>query len=75
MIPGQKIISIFGFIAIRNFIDATEVLEERVMIFTNEIAEIVHKVCDGFFGSANKNLGDCFLMIWKFQDDQVYLND
>jgi hypothetical protein len=29
----------------------------------------VHKVCDGFYGSANKNLGDCFLMIWKYQED------
>ena len=75
MIAGQKIIAIFGFIAIRNFIDATEVLEEKVMIFTNEIAEIVHKVCDGFHGSANKNLGDCFLMIWKYQDDQIYLDE
>jgi hypothetical protein len=36
------------------------------MIFANEIAEIVHNVCDSFHGSANKNLGDCFLMVWKY---------
>ena len=75
MVPGQKIIAIFGFIAIRNFVDATEVLEERVMIFTNEIAEIVHNVCDSFHGAANKNLGDCFLMVWKFQEDYIYLKN
>lgn len=42
MIPGKKIMAVFGFIAIRNFIDATQVLSERVMLFTNEIAEVVH---------------------------------
>ena len=30
MIAGRKIMAIFGFVAIRNFSDATEVLEERV---------------------------------------------
>ena len=42
MIPGKKIIGIFGFCDIRNFTDATEVLQEEVMLFVNEIAEIVH---------------------------------
>lgn len=76
MIAGRKIMAIFGFVAIRNFIDATEALEERVMIYANEIAEIVHKVCDRYHGAANKNLGDCFLMVWKFKDDDfIKLND
>jgi hypothetical protein len=38
------------------------------MIFANEIAEIVHTSCDSFHGAANKNLGDCFLMVWKYND-------
>ena len=46
MVPGIKIIAIFGFIAIRNFADATEILEKKVMIYANEISEIVHNVCD-----------------------------
>eukprot|EP00825_Cyclidium_porcatum_P029678 TRINITY_DN31623_c0_g1_i3.p1 TRINITY_DN31623_c0_g1~~TRINITY_DN31623_c0_g1_i3.p1 ORF type:complete len:481 (-),score=49.52 TRINITY_DN31623_c0_g1_i3:210-1652(-) len=71
MIPGKKIMAVFGFIAIRNFIDATQVLSERVMLFTNEIAEVVHQVCDSFNGATNKNLGDCFLIVWKFQDDDM----
>ena len=77
MIPGRKIMAIFGFVAIRNFSDATEVLEESVMIFANEIAEIVHNVCDSFHGVANKNLGDCFLMVWKFKqkDNLISLNE
>ncbi|EGR29486.1 hypothetical protein IMG5_154690 [Ichthyophthirius multifiliis] len=74
MIPGRKIFAIFGFVSIRNFADVTEVLEERVMIFANEIAEIVHYVCDCFHGVANKNLGDCFLMVWKFKDEDELIN-
>jgi hypothetical protein len=37
---------IFGFCDIRNFTDATEVLQEDVMIFVNEIGEIVHNTVD-----------------------------
>ena len=44
MLPGEKAVSIFGFCDIRNFTDATEVLKEGVMLFVNEIAEIVHSV-------------------------------
>ncbi len=35
IIAGQKIMGIFGFCDIRNFTDATEVLQEEVMIFVN----------------------------------------
>ncbi len=55
----------------------TEVLEEDVMLFTNDIAYIVHNVADSFHGAANKNLGDAFLMVWKFkeEDEIMFLND
>lgn len=46
MLPGSKIIAIFGFCDIRNFTDATEVLQEGVMLFVNEIGEIVHGMVD-----------------------------
>ena len=46
MLPGVKEVNIFGFCDIRNFTDATEVLEEGVMLFVNEIGEIVHKIVD-----------------------------
>ena len=36
------------------------------MLFVNEIAEIVHSTVDSFGGSANKNIGDAFLLVWKF---------
>jgi hypothetical protein len=43
MLPGLKIMSIFGFCDIRNFTDATEVLQEGVMLFVNEIGEEKYK--------------------------------
>jgi len=76
MIPGKKVIAIYGFCDIRNFTDSTEVLQEDVMIFVNEIAEIVHEIANENCGSANKNVGDAFLVIWKFDEILLeYEND
>lgn len=35
MIPGIKMVGIFGFCDIRNFTDSTEILQEKVMMFVN----------------------------------------
>ncbi|CAG9331105.1 unnamed protein product [Blepharisma stoltei] len=64
---GSRIVAIFGFCDIRNFIDTTEVLQEKAMIFVNEIAKIVHRTIDVYQGAANKNIGDSFLIVWKFK--------
>lgn len=64
-IPGQKIIGIYGFCDIRNFTDATEVLQTKVMSFVNKIASIVHINVVKMGGSNNKNIGDAFLFVWK----------
>ena len=74
MLPGQKIIGIFGFCDIRNFTDATEELQEGVMLFVNEIGEIVHGLVDQFQGAANKNIGDAFLLVWKFLEEDMIRN-
>lgn len=66
MMPGKKIMGIYGFCDIRNFTDATEVLEAHVMIFVNEIADICHEVVNRSGGYPNKNIGDAFLLVWKF---------
>lgn len=65
MIPGQKVDAILGFCTIRNFTEATEVLKENVMIFVNQIGEIVHGCVDDYMGAPNKNIGDCFLLVWR----------
>ena len=64
-IPGEKVIGIYGFCDIRNFTDATEVLQTEVMTFVNSIAAIVHINIVKFGGSNNKNIGDAFLFVWK----------
>jgi hypothetical protein len=42
LIQGNKMVAIFGFCDIRNFTDMTEILQEDVMLFVNDIAHIVH---------------------------------
>eukprot|EP01016_Furgasonia_blochmanni_P004386 TRINITY_DN11700_c0_g3_i4.p1 TRINITY_DN11700_c0_g3~~TRINITY_DN11700_c0_g3_i4.p1 ORF type:complete len:377 (+),score=81.74 TRINITY_DN11700_c0_g3_i4:179-1309(+) len=71
MLPGERKLAIFGFCDIRNFTDATEVLQEDVMVFVNTIADIVHTSVDRFAGAANKNIGDAFLLTWKFPDEEI----
>eukprot|EP00241_Pyramimonas_parkeae_P000821 CAMPEP_0114273940 /NCGR_PEP_ID=MMETSP0058-20121206/29452_1 /TAXON_ID=36894 /ORGANISM="Pyramimonas parkeae, CCMP726" /LENGTH=978 /DNA_ID=CAMNT_0001393603 /DNA_START=127 /DNA_END=3064 /DNA_ORIENTATION=+ len=66
MIPGNKMLAIFGFCDIRQFTDATEVLQEGVMEYVNTIAHIVHMEVHLSGGSANKNIGDAFLLVWRF---------
>ena len=75
MIAGNKIIGIFGFCDIRNFTDATECLQEGVMLFVNEIGEIVHGVVDQYSGAANKNIGDAFLLAWKVPDSEIEIDE
>ena len=63
MMQGNKVVGIYGFCDIRNFTDTTEELQEGVMMFVNEIAQLVHGVVDKYLGAANKNIGDAFLLV------------
>jgi class 3 adenylate cyclase len=65
MSSGLLINSIFGFCDVRNFTDTTECLQEEVMLFVNRIAHILHGIVVQCSGSANKNIGDAFLLTWK----------
>jgi class 3 adenylate cyclase len=74
MLKGKKKVAIFGFCDIRNFPTVNEALQEDTMLFVNEIAEIVHSSVDRFAGAANKNIGDAFLMVWKFPpEDEIFI--
>jgi len=66
LLPGQKVFAAFGFCDIRNFTDTTEILQEEVMMFVNEVADIVHNLTHLYLGEPNKNIGDAFLIVWKF---------
>lgn len=71
MLPGQKMFAVFGFCDIRNFADVTEILQIDVMMFVNEVADIVHNIVDDYSGAPNKNIGDAFLLIWKIPNDEI----
>ena len=66
---GSTVSCIFLFCDIRQFTDATECLQEEVFVFTNRIAAVVHSICHSYGGSANKNIGDAFLLSWLLEDD------
>jgi class 3 adenylate cyclase len=66
---GSTVSCIFLFCDIRNFTDATECLQEEVFVFTNRIAAVVHSNCHAYGGSANKNVGDAFLLSWRLDED------
>ena len=68
MIPGKCVEAIFGFCDIRKFTDATEQLQEDVMLFVNSIASIVHRHAVESGGDPNKNIGDAFLIVWTLPD-------
>ncbi|SCP06363.1 adenylyl cyclase alpha, putative [Plasmodium ovale] len=65
LINGEVVYSVFSFCDIRNFTEITETLKEKIMIFINLVAEIIHECCDFYGGSINKNIGDAFLLVWK----------
>ena len=70
MIPGRKIYGIFGFCSLSHFELCTEVLEEEVMVFVNQLAEIIHGVCHRHGGQVNRSLGPSFLLVWKLRMDR-----
>jgi len=65
MLPGQRVECVIGHARIQNFSVATEVLQSSVMTFVNQVAEIIHGIADECHGSANRNNGDTFLLIWR----------
>jgi len=71
MIPGNKVVAIFGFCDIRHFTQLTSIFQERIIVFVNEIADIVHKTVDKYQGAANKNIGNAFLLVWKFSEQDI----
>merc|ERR1712232_201532 len=69
LIPGNRVEAIFGFCDLRNFTDTTEVLQDRVMVFVNQVAKIVHSIVDEWHGAANRNIGPAFLIVWRMREN------
>ena len=71
MIPGKKITAIYGFCDIRQFTDTTECLQEEVMVYVNKLGSLTHTLTHSYYGMANKNVGDAFLLSWKVCDGKL----
>lgn len=66
IMPGLRTYAVFGFCILEDFIATMEVLETDIMTYVNQVAEITHSMVDRYGGSANKNIGEAFLCVWKF---------
>jgi len=75
VIPGHKIYGIYGFIKITEFEEVTNIMQERVLLFTNTVAEIIHSTVEKYFGMTNKNIGESFFVLWKVNRDEAEINE
>jgi class 3 adenylate cyclase len=70
-VAGRKVIAIYSFCKVSDFVDATDCLQEEVMVFVNKIAKIVHTCAHEWSGAANKNIGDTFFLTWMLMDSEA----
>ena len=73
LLPGKKIFAVFCFISIHHFDKLALDLREDVLLYANNVARMVHSVSEIYQGQINKNLGDMFLLVWKFVEDDVIM--
>lgn len=69
MVPGRRIEAIFGHFAIQNFSLLTSILQDKVLLFVNQVCDIVHGIVDEFHGIPNRSSGDSFLLVWTVHAD------
>ena len=63
-VPGERVNGVYGFSDIREFTATTEALNQDIVLFVNEFAEICHGRAIETGGAPNKNVGDAFLCVW-----------
>lgn len=68
---GKKVICLYGFADIKMFTEVSEKLKEDVITFINEIANILSPIIDYHTGGTNKNLGEAFLFVWRFREQDT----
>lgn len=71
IVPGMKVCALFGFCIINSFAETTEVLQTKVIVYLNQIAETIHSTVDKYLGATNKNIGEAFLLLWKIGDGDI----
>lgn len=69
-IKTQEVLAIFSFVHISHFDDLLASLNNKILVYINQIARLVHSQSEKYMGSVNKNLGDAFLLVWKFTEEE-----
>ena len=71
LIPGKMVLATFGFMSIMHFEKIASLLQEDLLLYVNKISKLLHCVCEKYQGAVNRNLGESFLVVWKFQTDDA----
>lgn len=69
LIPGKLVLATFGFFSIMHFDKLAALLQEDLLLYVNKISKLLHCVCEKYQGAVNRNLGENFLVVWKYQID------
>ncbi len=70
MLPGRMVECVYGYVDMSNFIIATDLLQENVVILVNQLAAVVHSVSVRHEGGVLKNVGSGFLLVWKLRSEK-----
>eukprot|EP00927_Polykrikos_kofoidii_P071073 TRINITY_DN67406_c0_g1_i1.p1 TRINITY_DN67406_c0_g1~~TRINITY_DN67406_c0_g1_i1.p1 ORF type:complete len:1008 (+),score=163.09 TRINITY_DN67406_c0_g1_i1:421-3024(+) len=72
ILAGRSVEAVFAYCAIRDFDLVIEGLKDRVVLFVNRVAELVHGVANEYLGDPDKNLGNAFFLVWRLVDEQEW---
>jgi class 3 adenylate cyclase len=70
---GREILAIFCFAKISGFSDLLDSLGPHVLKYMHIVSRLVHSQSEKYSGSVNRNLGDSYLLVWKFPQEDVVL--
>ena len=70
---GEKVYCVFGFCQIRDFRNIMETLGTSILSFVKKVSTILHEEVHSHLGYANKNLGEVYLLVWKFDYSELAL--
>jgi len=74
MLEGQKTVAIYCYCELKKFYEIFKVFKEDILILVNDIADILHEICDENFGLPDKNPGEGFSLIWRINDEFTIVN-
>ena len=75
LISGKAVLAIFCFARIVGFEELLDALGPHVLKYMYLVSRFVHSQSEKYGGSVNRNMGDSYLLVWSFpQDDLLIIN-